>query len=53
MRLVYAIAFLVAFAALVAEHLTSPSGGRPVSPHFLLLQVWTSFTLPIAPSCTA
>ena len=32
MRLVYAIAFLVAFAALVAEHLTSPSGGRPVSP---------------------
>ena len=32
MRLVYAIVFAVAFAALVAEHLTSPSSGRSVSP---------------------
>lgn len=32
MRLVYAIVLVVAFTALVAEHLTSPSGGRPVSP---------------------
>ena len=32
MRTVYAIVFVIAFTALVAEHLTSPSGGRPVSP---------------------
>jgi hypothetical protein len=32
MRTVYAIVFVVAFAALIAEHLTSPSSGRPVSP---------------------
>jgi hypothetical protein len=32
MRVVYAIVFVIAFAAIVAEHLTSPSGGRPVSP---------------------
>jgi len=32
MRLVYAIISVIAFAALVMEHLTSPSGGRPVSP---------------------
>lgn len=32
MRLVYAIVFVIAFGALLAEHLTSPSSGRPVSP---------------------
>jgi hypothetical protein len=32
MRFVYAIVFVTAFAALVVEHLNSPSGGRPVSP---------------------
>jgi hypothetical protein len=32
MRAVYAVVFLVAFAALLADHLTSPSSGRPVSP---------------------
>jgi hypothetical protein len=32
MRAVYAVVFLVAFVALVADHLTSPSSGRPVSP---------------------
>jgi hypothetical protein len=32
MRLVYAIVFLAGFAAIVAEHLISPSTGRPVSP---------------------
>jgi hypothetical protein len=32
MRTVYAIVFVIAFAALIAEHLTSPSSGRPVSP---------------------
>jgi hypothetical protein len=31
-RTVYAIVFGIAFAALVAQHLTSPSSGRPVSP---------------------
>ena len=32
MRLVYAIVLMVGFTAIVAEHLTSPSSGRPVSP---------------------
>ena len=32
MRTVYAIVFATSFAALVAQHLTSPSSGRPVSP---------------------
>ena len=32
MRLVYAIVFLVGFAALLTDHLTSPSSGRAVSP---------------------
>ena len=32
MRLVYAIVFLIGFAAIVGQHLTSPSSGRPVSP---------------------
>ena len=32
MRTVYAIVFVIAFSALIAEHLTSPSSGRPVSP---------------------
>jgi len=32
MRLVYTIVFLMGFAAIVAEHLNSPSSGRPVSP---------------------
>jgi hypothetical protein len=32
MRIVYAIALLVGFAAILADHLTSPSIGRPMSP---------------------
>jgi hypothetical protein len=32
MRIVYAVVFLVGFAAIVGQHLTSPSSGRPVSP---------------------
>jgi hypothetical protein len=32
MRLVYAIVFVIGFAAIVGQHLASPSGGRPVSP---------------------
>jgi hypothetical protein len=32
MRAVYAIVFLLGFAGLLADHLTSPSAGRPVSP---------------------
>jgi hypothetical protein len=32
MRIVYAVVFVTAFAALVVEHLNSPSAGRPVSP---------------------
>jgi hypothetical protein len=32
MRLVYAVVFLAGFAAILADHLTSPSSGRPVSP---------------------
>jgi hypothetical protein len=32
MRAVYAVVFLIAFAALLGDHLTSPSSGRPVSP---------------------
>jgi hypothetical protein len=32
MRLVYAIVFLIGFAAIVVQHLASPSAGRPVSP---------------------
>jgi hypothetical protein len=32
MRLVYAIVFVIGFVTLVAEHLASPSSGRPVSP---------------------
>ena len=32
MRAVYAVVFLLGFAALLADHLTSPSAGRPVSP---------------------
>jgi hypothetical protein len=32
MRTVNAIVFLAGLAAIVAEHLNSPSSGRPVSP---------------------
>ena len=32
MRLVYAIVFVAGLAAIFADHLTSPSSGRPVSP---------------------
>ncbi len=32
MRLVYVIAFVVAVAAILSDHLTSPSIGRAVSP---------------------
>jgi hypothetical protein len=32
MRAVYAIVFAAAFVALIGQHLTSPSSGRPVSP---------------------
>jgi hypothetical protein len=32
MRAVYAVVFLLGFGALLADHLTSPSAGRPVSP---------------------
>jgi hypothetical protein len=32
MRAVYAAVFLMGFAALLVDHLTSPSAGRPVSP---------------------
>ena len=32
MRTIYAIVFLLGFAAVLADHLTSPSAGRPVSP---------------------
>jgi hypothetical protein len=32
MRAVYAVVFLLGFAAIVAQHLMSPSSGRPVSP---------------------
>jgi hypothetical protein len=32
MRLVYAIVLVVGLAAVVGQHLTSPSSGRPVSP---------------------
>jgi hypothetical protein len=32
MRLVYAVVILAGLAALLADHLTSPSSGRPVSP---------------------
>ena len=32
MRAVYAIVLLLGFAAVLADHLTSPSAGRPVSP---------------------
>jgi hypothetical protein len=32
MRLVYAVVLLLAFTAIVAQHLASPSSGRPVSP---------------------
>jgi hypothetical protein len=32
MRLVYAVAFVAGFAALLADHLSSPSIGRPASP---------------------
>ncbi len=32
MRAVYAVVFVLGFAALLADHLTSPSAGRPVSP---------------------
>jgi len=32
MRIAYAAAFLIGFVALLADHLTSPSSGRPVSP---------------------
>jgi hypothetical protein len=32
MRAVYAVVFLLGFSALLADHLTSPSAGRPVSP---------------------
>jgi hypothetical protein len=32
MRTVYAIVLLIGFTALVAQHLTSPSSGRAVSP---------------------
>jgi hypothetical protein len=32
MRAVYAIVFVLAFVALVVQHLTSPSSGRATSP---------------------
>jgi hypothetical protein len=32
MRLVYVIVFVAGFAAILADHLSSPSSGRPVSP---------------------
>ena len=32
MRIVYVIAFVLGFGALLADHLTSPSSGRAVSP---------------------
>jgi hypothetical protein len=32
MRLVYAIVFILSLGALLADHLASPSSGRPVSP---------------------
>lgn len=32
MRIVYAIVFVAGLAAVVADHLTSPSSGRAVSP---------------------
>jgi hypothetical protein len=32
MRKVYAVVFAIAFAALITDHLTSPSSGRAVSP---------------------
>jgi hypothetical protein len=32
MRLVYAIVFLLGITAVLADHLTSPSSGRPMSP---------------------
>jgi hypothetical protein len=32
MRVVYAIVLLLGIAAVLADHLTSPSSGRPVSP---------------------
>jgi hypothetical protein len=32
MRLVYVIALLIGFTAILADHLTSPSAGRAVSP---------------------
>jgi hypothetical protein len=32
MRIVYAIVLTVGFAVLLADHLTSPSSGRAVSP---------------------
>jgi hypothetical protein len=32
MRAVYTIVFMIAFVAVVAQHLASPSSGRPVSP---------------------
>jgi hypothetical protein len=32
MRLVYALVLAVGFGALLADHLASPSSGRPVSP---------------------
>jgi hypothetical protein len=32
MRIVYALVFAIAFTALVVQHLSSPSSGRPVSP---------------------
>jgi len=32
MRIVYAVVFVVGLAAILADHLTSPSNGRAVSP---------------------
>jgi hypothetical protein len=32
MRFVYALALVIGFAAILADHLTSPSAGRAVSP---------------------
>jgi hypothetical protein len=32
MRLVYAIVLVIGFFAVLADHLASPSSGRPVSP---------------------
>jgi hypothetical protein len=32
MRTVYAVVFLIGFIAIVVQHLSSPSAGRPVSP---------------------